>query len=170
MISKSILGEPAWLTEARKDFGIKEIQGPQTNLSIKKWLADLRAWWSDDETPWCGVAVAHWMQASGQTFPTTYYRATAWETWGVKVDVPVLGAVACFSRQGGGHVGLITAIDPLGRYKIYGGNQGDCVCETWIDGNRCTAIRMPADYPTDLYIRVKPDTVVAKQESSTNEA
>lgn len=43
----------AWLDEANRYIGIKEIPGPAHNKTIIGWLTRLGAWWKDDETPWC---------------------------------------------------------------------------------------------------------------------
>src|SRR5687768_1344129 len=51
-----------WLDIARRDLGLAEVPGAETAPKIKQWLADLGAWWRDDETPWCGVAVGAWMK------------------------------------------------------------------------------------------------------------
>ena len=52
------MSEPSWLKIARSYEGLKEIPGPRHNQTIIRWLGKLKAWWSDDETPWCGVFVA----------------------------------------------------------------------------------------------------------------
>lgn len=50
--------DPAWLQFARSQIGVREIPGAPTAPAIAAWLNRLRAWWTDDETPWCGVFVA----------------------------------------------------------------------------------------------------------------
>jgi uncharacterized protein (TIGR02594 family) len=42
-----------WILEAKKHIGLKEIPGPKHNVTILAWLSQLKAWWKEDETPWC---------------------------------------------------------------------------------------------------------------------
>ena len=60
---------PLWMSEANRWMGTQEVPGPQHNSKILGWLAQLKAWWRDDETPWCGVLVAYCLQASGLPIP-----------------------------------------------------------------------------------------------------
>lgn len=77
--------DPLWLAEGRRHIGVREIKGARHNTTISGWLQRLRAWWSDDETPWCGVFVAYCMERAGQSIPRHWYRAKAWLEWGVPV-------------------------------------------------------------------------------------
>ena len=45
--------DPIWLTVARNQIGLAEIPGPRHNSTILNWLKELKAWWMEDETPWC---------------------------------------------------------------------------------------------------------------------
>jgi hypothetical protein len=80
--------EPVWLVSARNDIGLREIPGAPTAPRIQRWLVDLRAWWTDDETPWCGVAVAAWMRSASVALPRFWMRARAWADWGQPLDRP----------------------------------------------------------------------------------
>lgn len=132
------------LDHARKDLGLREIKGPATAPRLSKILAKYGAWWRDDETPWCGTIMGAWADECGYDYPKHYYRALAWAAWGMPSNGPVLGAVAVLSRNGGGHVGLVTAISPGGRYiRLLGGNQSDAVTEAWFHAYRITAYRVP---------------------------
>lgn len=140
----TIPSDPDYLTIARRDIGVREIKGPRHHSRIVQMLAKLGAWWRDDETPWCGVAVAAWMQAAGYAIPRHYYRALAWLDWGVKINGPAHGAIAVMTRKGGGHVGIVTGITANGSHvRLLGGNQNDCVCEAWFSAARVTGYRMP---------------------------
>lgn len=136
--------EPLHLTIARRDIGVREIKGPKHHTRIVQWLARLGAWWRDDETPWCGVALAAWMQEAGYAVPKDYYRALAWAKWGNPASGPRLGAVAVLTRKGGGHVGIVTGITINGSHvRLLGGNQNDAVNEAWFPASRVTAYRLP---------------------------
>lgn len=121
--------EPPWLTIARADLerGIKEVAGPGTAPQIQKWLIDLKAWWRDDETPWCGVAQAAWVKGAGVPIPKAFYRAKAWLEWGYELSSPSVGAIVIFERKGGGHVGTVVGRDASGNLMVLGGNQGNRV-------------------------------------------
>ena len=118
--------EPRWMAEARKLIGQREIPGPKHN----RWIADgwkrLGAgWFTDDETPWCGLFVAHCIEAAGLPFPKMFPRAKVWAEWGKPCPATV-GAVAVFGRQGGGHVGFLVG-ESHSHYYVLGGNQSNAV-------------------------------------------
>lgn len=145
--------EPTWLAAARDDIGLREIPGAPTAPKIAGWLAKLGAWWRDDETPWCGVAVAAWMQAAGiGPLPRHWMRARAWAEWGQPLAYPAHGCVVVFARQGGGHVGLLVGEDAAGNLLILGGNQGDAVNVRAFPRARVLAYRWPPgrDLPGQL--------------------
>jgi uncharacterized protein (TIGR02594 family) len=121
------MSDPAWLAEARKYIGLTEFPGASHNQTIMRWLDQLSAWWRDDETPWCGVFVAHCMQATGQVVPKYWMRAKAWAEWGEELPSPVLGCVVVFERKGGGHVGFVVGRARSGNLMVLGGNQGNKV-------------------------------------------
>lgn len=114
--------DPRWLVEARKLLGTREIPGPQHNRWIASGWKRLGAgWFTDDETPWCGLFVAHCIEAAGLPFPKMFPRALEWAKWG-KACAPTVGAVAVFGRQGGGHVGFLVG-ESHSHYYVLGGNQ-----------------------------------------------
>lgn len=136
--------DPLWLAEARRHIGVREIKGARHNTTISGWLQRLRAWWTDDETPWCGVFVAHCMERAGQPIPRHWYRAKAWLEWGVPVLSPVVGAVAVFGRDGGGHVAFVVGRDAAGNILCLGGNQSDMVRVSAFSPVRVLGYRVPA--------------------------
>lgn len=143
-------GDPRWLEIARGYIGVKETPGPATTPIIGKWLRALRAWWSDDATPWCGTFVATVMQQAGQPIPKAWYRAKEWAAWGTPC-LPALGAVVVFERTGGGHVGLLVGVDHMRHtVQILGGNQGDAVSIATFPVSRIVGIRWPTGVPVGL--------------------
>lgn len=136
--------EPKWLTRARQDLGLQETPGKATTPYIRRWLIELGAWWTDDETPWCGVACAAWLKDSGLEIPKHYYRARAWLDWGRPMHA-VPGAVIVFERGAGGHVGLIVGVDQADRLLVLGGNQGNRVSIAPFTRSRILGIRWPKD-------------------------
>lgn len=137
------MNEPLWLTIARQDIGIAETPGKETTPAIRRWLIKLGAWWRDDETAWCGVAVAHWMREAGAPIPKHCYRARAWLDWGTALTQPTLGCVVVFERRGGGHVGLVVGQDVLDNLLVLGGNQGDKVSIARFSPDRVLGYRWP---------------------------
>lgn len=138
--------EPSYLTAARRDIGLREIKGPKHAGRIVQMLQRLGAWWRDDETPWCGVAVAAWLSETGHPIPKHYYRALAWADYGYEIRGPRDGAIAVLTRKGGGHVALVTGMSQNGAHvRLLGGNQGDAVSEAWFPASRVTAYRVPHD-------------------------
>jgi uncharacterized protein (TIGR02594 family) len=142
------MSEPSWLKIARSYDGLKEIPGPRHNQTIIRWLGKLGAWWSNDETPWCGVFVAHCMQKCSLPFPKLYMRAKAWSDYGslLRRNRLAPGAILVFDRAGGGHVGFYVGED-AGHYFVLGGNQGNAVSVMKLGKTRLVASRWPKGEP-----------------------
>ncbi|MEY4416887.1 MAG: hypothetical protein RIQ53_4180 [Pseudomonadota bacterium] len=158
--------DPLWLTIARRDVGVREISGTRTAGRIAGWLRALRAWWQDDETPWCGIAVGGWMMEAAVQPPAQPWRARAWADWGQACGWCV-GAVVVYERGGAGHVGLMVGLDQRGRILTLGGNQGDAVTIAPFEPSRVLATRWPA---SDLPPVAGLPTVLSSAPSSTREA
>lgn len=141
------MSQPVWLAIARADIGLREIPGKATAPKIAMWLKQLGAWWSDDATPWCGVACAAWFRGAKVALPKHWYRARAWLDWGMALTHPVRGCVVVFERKGGGHVGLVEGRDQFGRLLVIGGNQGDAVSLAAFDTSRVLGYRWPSGVP-----------------------
>ena len=137
------MSAPRWLTEARRHLGVAEITGPRHSPVIQSWLHKLRAWWVDDETPWCGVFVAACMYSSGFKLPKFWMRAKAWADWGTRLIAPAPGCIVVFERQGGGHVGFVVGRTVTGQLLVLGGNQGNRVSEMAFDPHRVIAYVWP---------------------------
>lgn len=140
--------KPKWLTVAEGYQGLKEIRGPKHNAVIVGWLTKLRAWWRDDETPWCGVFVAECMHEAALPYPKFYMRAKAWADYGslLRRDRLAPGAILVFDRAGGGHVGFYVGED-AGHYFVLGGNQGNAVNVMKLGKTRLIASRWPKGEP-----------------------
>jgi uncharacterized protein (TIGR02594 family) len=141
--------EPRWLQIARSYVGVREVPGAKHNGTILGWLSRLKAWWKDDETPWCGVFVAECMRQAGITdLPKTWMRASSWGLWGANLRTTHVapGAILVFTRRGGGHVGFYVGEDKL-FYYVLGGNQNNMVNVAKIAKARCTAVRWPRGEP-----------------------
>lgn len=158
---------PPWLAKAKEYVGLKEIPGPRHNTKILSWLSKLGAWWRDDETPWCGVYVAHCMREVGLPVPKFWMRALAWGDYGANLRASHVapGAILVFSRKGGGHVGFYVGEDKTYFY-VLGGNQSNSVNIAKIAKARCVAIRWPRGEP----VVGGPVRMSLKGNASENEA
>lgn len=123
----SKFNELAWIAEAKRHVGLTENVNGKPNPILQKWLKDLKAWWSDSSTAWCGVFIAHCLQSVGLPYPKEYYRALSWQNFGRKLLKPCYGCVAVKSRKGGGHVTFVVGQTPQGLLVCLGGNQSDMV-------------------------------------------
>jgi uncharacterized protein (TIGR02594 family) len=156
------MSDPAWLAAARQDVGLRELPGAPTAPAIARWLQSLGAWWRDDETPWCGVAVAAWMQAAGVSpLPKFWMRAKAWADWGLALPEPAHGCVVVFERAGGGHVGLVVGEGAGGTLLVLGGNQGDAVNVRSFPRERVLGYRWPPGQPLPTAWRLAQGTAAA---------
>ena len=166
------MNEPVWLVVARKALGVAEVPGAKTSAVILQWLQRLRAWWADDETPWCGVFVAQCMDVTGFTVPGNWMRARAWLDWGIRLIRPAVGCVVVFERRGGGHVGFVVGQDAKGRLLVLGGNQGDRVSIVPFEQSRVLGFRWPNDEKTiaPTYFGGPLPVLAAGGVSSVNEA
>ena len=131
---------------ARSLIGLRETPGAKHNSTIIKWLATLKAWWSDDETPWCGTFVAHCIATVGMKPPVYWMRAKDWLNWGVPVLTPCVGAVVVFERKGGGHVAFVVGEDKAGNLMCLGGNQKNMVRIDPFPRSRVLGYRIPRGY------------------------
>lgn len=133
-----------WINEAKKHIGLKEIPGKAHNPTIIRWLNQLKAWWSEDETPWCGTFVAHCLKTTDHDLPKHWYRAKDWLKTGELLLKPAYGCIAVFERQGGGHVGFVVGKDKNGNLMILGGNQANSVTIMPFAPSRVIGYRWPS--------------------------
>lgn len=143
--------EPAWLTVARKYEGLTEVEGPTSNPAILRMAREIGApaWYHDDSQPWCAVFLNAVLQQSGQPMAIgtrgdhfDRLRALTFNDYGRSLALPALGAIGVFSRPEGAHVAMY-----LGEFRdlvsVYGGNQHNQVCATWITKDRVKSWRWP---------------------------
>lgn len=140
--------EPVWVQVARSLIGQREIVGPKHNSWIASSWARLGAsWYNDDETPWCGLFVAHCLDAAKLAYPKNFPAAASFRDYGVSSH-PQLGAIAVKARSGGNHVFFIVGETPDRRYfKGLGGNQSNAVSIADFLKTDIDAIRWPAQVP-----------------------
>lgn len=137
--------ELPWIAEARKYIGQSEIPGKAHNPTILNWLHNLKAWWKDDETPWCGTFAAHCLRVGGRDIPKDWMRAKEYAFVGKRLPKPAYGCLAVFTRQGGGHVGFVVGRDRYGNLLVLGGNQGNRVSIASFPMSRVAAFVWPSE-------------------------
>jgi uncharacterized protein (TIGR02594 family) len=162
------MAEPQWLKVARGQIGVREVPGPAHSPGVMGMVAAAAGWLGipvrDDETPWCGTFVASCIAAAGYRPPrgALAVRASWWAGWGDAVSTtatrPPLGAIAVFTRDGGGHVGFVVAVHDNGDLDILGGNQGNAVNIRRFPRRRLTAFRWP---PGAALARIAPWSIGA---------
>ena len=165
------------VANARKYIGTVEVKGTKHNpkilaLTVKAFAATgKKSWINEDDTPWCGSYLGGVFAESGlgHKIPKEFYRAREWESAGTKLTRPAYGCVVTFTRDGGGHVGIVVGKTKTGMLKVLGGNQSDAVNIADFDPKRVTSYRwissgtVPHDYRYDL-------PVLPAGRISTNEA
>lgn len=160
--------EPCWLRVARGDLGLAEIAGKNDAPFLRRWQAQLGVPWLGP-SPWCGVAVAHWLRECDVAAPRAFYRARSWLEWGVELEQPRVGCVVVYERKGGGHVGFILGKDRDYRLLTLGGNQGDAVSVMAFPQSRALGFRWPREALAQL--RHEPLPVIRQPVAvSTSEA
>ena len=144
-----------WLEIAKSLIGTKELPGAANNAKIMGWGNALGARilgikYTADSVPWCGLFAAWCVKQAGFNPPAIAIRAKEWTKFGTALPLDKtipLGAVAVFTRQGGGHVGFVVGVHTNGDLNILGGNQGDEVNIRRFPRSRLTALRWPPNTP-----------------------
>ena len=155
---------------ARSYLGLKEIGVTNKHPTIDAWAKTLSGKWLIGQ-PWCGPFMAQVFKEAGLStkVPKEFFRAKAWESAGTKLDKPAYGCVVTFTRDGGGHVGIVVGKTKSGMLKVLGGNQSNAVTIQDFDPKRVTSYRwvssgsVPLEHRYDL-------PVLPAGKISTNEA
>ena len=160
---------PKILVEAVKHIGTKEIVGKQHNKKILEWAEaiGLKSVYTNDEIPWCGLFIAYCCHAQGLDVVKHPLWALNWNKFGNVAQVPMLGDVLTFTRNGGGHVGIYVGED-TDFYHVLGGNQGDAVTVSRIAKTRLYRARR-TQWSIAQPKNVRRVFLEAKGEITTNE-
>ena len=180
------MNELAWLAEARKHIGLKEntsktAHNPTLLAMLEKmggFTGEHKAWWQEDETPWCGLFVGFCLGTAGRFVVKEWYRARAWEAPQLtKLDRPAYGALVTFTRSGGGHVGFIVGKDARGNLMVLGGNQSNAVSIAPFATSRVTGYFWPSMWQNKTAVKSRPNAdryslplLASNGKVSTNEA
>lgn len=139
---------PAWLAEAIKHLGTREIKGVKHEPKILSWWKAIkRGGIQSDEVPWCAAFVGAMLESVGLR-SSRYESARSYLDWGIPLDYPCVGCIVIFQRDsGGGHVGFVVGKDALGNLMVLGGNQSDEVNVRSFPVNRVVGFRWPTAVP-----------------------
>ena len=161
---------PQILVQAVKMLGTKEVVGKVHNPIIIGWAKELglAKVYTNDEIPWCGLAVAYAVHSADLTPIASPLWALSWAKWGIEVKEPMLGDILTFKRDGGGHVGIYVGEDDT-CYHVLGGNQGNAMSVTRIVKTRLYKARR-TDWKISQPANVKKVILTSKGIISKNEA
>lgn len=154
-----------WVEELQSYLGRAEMPGPATAPFITRWLRALHTPWTNDETPWCGVAMAGVLDACGLSYPKLYYRARQWVNFGIPLAIGKTevaksfrivpyGAVCVLDRPpraGDGHVGIYMGRVERSdgpRVSLLAGNQGNAVTYATFPQSRVIYLGWPDKLPS----------------------
>lgn len=90
---------------------------------------------------WCGAFMDMVLKRTGHEGGGNL--ASAYARYGTRVSGPQVGAIAVMGRKGGGHVGVVSGIDPNGNPIIVSGNHNRTVAESVYPRGRIYAYVMP---------------------------
>lgn len=90
---------------------------------------------------WCGAFMDLVLKRTGHKGGGNL--ASAYARYGTRVAGPEVGAIAVMGRRGGGHVGVVSGIDPNGNPIIVSGNHNHTVAESVYPAGRIIAYVMP---------------------------
>jgi uncharacterized protein (TIGR02594 family) len=90
---------------------------------------------------WCGAFMDMVLKRTGHNGGGNLARAYA--HYGQRVSGPQVGAIAVMGRHGGGHVGVVSGVDPNGNPIIVSGNHNHTVAESVYPAGRISAYVLP---------------------------
>jgi len=90
---------------------------------------------------WCGAFMDLVLKRTGHSGGGNL--ASAYARYGTRVTGPQVGAIAVMGRNGGGHVGVVSGVDPNGNPIIVSGNHNHTVAESVYPARRINAYVLP---------------------------
>ena len=86
---------------------------------------------------WCGAFMDMVLKRTGHRGGGNLAKAYA--SYGTRVSGPQVGAIAVMGRRGGGHVGVVSGVDPNGNPIVVSGNHNHTVAESVYPAGRISA-------------------------------
>jgi len=113
---------------------------PDPVMEARRWIGTNP---TDRNTLWCARFMNFVLERSGYS-GTGSDAARSFASYGHRISTPQVGAIAVLTRgKNGGHVGIISGIDPSGNPIIISGNHGKKVGEGVYSRSRVIAYVMP---------------------------
>jgi uncharacterized protein (TIGR02594 family) len=106
----------------------------------RKYLGGNPTGWARD---WCGKFLDMVLKKTGHKGGGNLARG--YIKYGTRLAGPQVGAIAVFSRKGGGHVGIVTGVDANGNPIIISGNYNDRVAIATYPASRALAYVWPSE-------------------------
>jgi|SRR3989338_6365296 len=101
--------------------------GPSSGFTGNSLVSEARRYIGSNPTGrkslWCGAFMDMVLKRTGHQGGGNL--AANYARYGKRVPGPVVGAIAVMGRKGGGHVGIVSAIDPNGNPVVISGNTWD---------------------------------------------
>ena len=91
---------------------------------------------------WCAAFMNFVLERTGRRGSGSDL-ARSFASYGHRVSGPQIGAIAVMVRKGGGHVGVVSGVDPSGNPIVISGNHGHRVAEAVYPSRRVYAYVMP---------------------------
>jgi len=136
-----------WLELARAKVGLHE---RLNNKTLRDWLkSDGNTLGDPAQLPWCGdfMETCIALTLPDEVLPANPYYALNWRSFGVPLKIVAAGAIAPFTRPGGGHIAMVVGHD-RGTFHVLGGNQSNAVTITRIAKDRLAGpLRWPKTFP-----------------------
>lgn len=136
-----------WLAIAFAETGTHEFPGDADNPRIVEYLHSTNLGapsWNEDETKWCSAFVNWCIERAGYEGTDSAW-AKSWLNWGKEIKKPVVGCVAVFTREDGGHVGFYMG-NTKTAIRVLGGNQSDEVKESAYPKSQLLGYRLPGTF------------------------
>ena len=138
--------EPKWLSLARSEIGIHEVDGDHDNPRIIQFYKDAgHPEIRHESVAWCAAAACSWLERAGEHSPKTL-SARDFMRWGKPLKTPKPGCICVFSRGDPrgwqGHVGFYVG-EENGQILLLGGNQSDQVSIEHVSKARLLGYRWP---------------------------
>jgi uncharacterized protein (TIGR02594 family) len=137
--------QPAWLTHAWTDLGVREDTSATSNPHVVAYYAavghpEIR----DDAVAWCAAFLGACLERAGHR-STRSLLARSYLAWGEPINEPRLGAIAVLSRGSDpalGHVGFVAGATDE-HMILLSGNQSDQVTVSAFPLERVLGLRWP---------------------------
>ena len=152
--------ELPWISKARQLIGLRETIGDKHNPILMSMLTDMgkysgesRAWWADDETPWCGLFVGWCLGESDRYVIPEWFRAREWDDRRMtKLNIPAYGSIMVMPN----HVGFVVGKNANGSIMLLGGNQNNSVSIAPFKANGNLGYMWPSFWSEGKHVPSRP--------------